>query len=258
LILAALAIVAVLLHLAHRRELAPALALARLWTRARPGVLGYLASAPATFIYLAIVATTTWVLVGVSAGTAESILHQHSSNLHELGANPVKALIRSAFLLDDYAQLASTALLAIVLAPVERWLGTARWLVVFATGHAGATIMTGIGIWVAIRTGHASRSLETTVDVGVSYGFAAIGGILTWGLTRRRARLWAIAVGSALAIALVVSQTYTDVGHVAAFAIGLALRPLAIPVADDDERPDPFTAAGRLAGWMRGGTTPTA
>ena len=130
-------------------------------------MFGYVAAAPATFIYLAVVATTTWVLVGVSAGTAQSILHQHSSNLHELGTNPVKARVRSAFLLDDYALLVSTAFLAVCLAPVERWLGTARWLVVFAAGHAGATIVTALAIWIAIHTGtprRASRRRSTSVS----------------------------------------------------------------------------------------------
>jgi hypothetical protein len=213
-------------------------------------VFGYVAAAPATFIYLAVVATTTWVLVGVSAGTAQSILHQHSSNLHELGTNPVKALVRSAFLLDDYGLLVSTTLLAVCLAPVERWLGTARWLFVFAAGHAGATIVTAVGIWIAIRTGHASRSLETTVDVGVSYGFAAVAGILTWALPRPRARIWGFGVGALLAAVLAVSQTFTDVGHLVAFVIGVGLRSIA-PVDVGSDGPDPFAAAGRALGDLR-------
>ena len=228
-LLLVVAIVAIVFHLALRRGVRPAVAVARVWARWRPSVFRYVAAAPATFIYLAIVAT---------------------SNLHELSANPVKALVRSAFLLDDYTLLVSTALLATCLAPVERWLGTARWLVVFAAGHAGATIVAALGIWIAIRTGRASTSLETTVDVGVSYGFAAVGGVLTWALPGRQARVWAITIAVLLVIALVASRTFTDVGHLVAFAIGIALRPLARADAGAD-RPDPFAAAGRIVARLR-------
>ena len=237
-------------RLALLRGLALAVGIDATWRRARPSVIAYVAAAPATFAYVAIVATTTWVLAGVTTGTAQAILHQHSSNLHELGTNPLKALVRSAFLLDDYAQLASTILLALVLAPVERWLGTARWLLVFAAGHAGATLATALAIWVAIRTGHASKNLETTVDVGVSYGFAAVGGILTWGLARRSARAWAFGISALLMAALVLSHTFTDVGHLVAFAIGLGLRGLARQ-STGDVPPDPLAAMGRAAGRLR-------
>ncbi len=226
-ILVAAIAVALAFRLALRRGLAPALAAADLWRRVRPRLAAYVRASPATFVYLAIVAVTTWVLVGVTPDLAQAILHQHSSNLHELTANPVKALIRSAFWLDQYALLAWTTVLAVALAPVERWLGTTRWMVAFAAGHVGATIATAFAIWLAIRSGHASRSLETTVDVGVSYGFAAVAGIATWALDRRRAIAWSAGIGGLLLAVLAVSQTFNDLGHVAAFAIGLGLRPLA-------------------------------
>ncbi len=198
-------------------------------------MVAYVRAAPATFMYLAIVTVTTWVLVGVTPAVAQAILHQHSSNLHELAANPIRALVRSAFFLDHYGLLVVTAALAICLAPVERLLGTARWIVVFAAGHVGATIVTALAVWLAIRTGRASTDLETTVDVGVSYGFAAVAGVATWLLPGRRAVAWAAGIGGLLVAALVLSRTFTDLGHLSAFAIGLGLRPVArrsgMPVA---------------------------
>jgi hypothetical protein len=247
-LLAAAIALAVVLRIALHRGFRPAVALARIWERVRPGLFAYVRAAPGTFVCLSIVTVTTWVLVGVTPDVAASILHQHSSNLYELARNPVKALVRSAFWLDEYVLLAWTATLAIVLAPVERWLGTLRWVVVFATGHVGATIATAAAIWLAIRSGHAPRSLETTVDVGVSYGFAAVAGILTWGLDRRQAIAWAASIASLLLVALAISRTYTDFGHIIAFTIGLALRPLT-PIGDDtpqQSRPDPIGTTIRL------------
>ena len=62
-------------------------------------------------------------------------------------------LIRSAFWVDGYLLLVWLVLFALVLAPVVRWLSTARWLVVFAACHVGATLATAAGLWLAIRWG---------------------------------------------------------------------------------------------------------
>ncbi len=45
--------------------------------------------------------------------------------------------------------------LGVALAPVERWLGTPRWLLVFSLGHIVATLLVADAIWGAIRLGQA-------------------------------------------------------------------------------------------------------
>ncbi len=94
-------------------------------------------------------------------------------------------------------------LFALVLAPAERWLGTVRWLVVFVTGHVGATLATAAGLWLAIRWRLAPTSLSDVIDVGVSYGFAALAAVFTYRLPPPGRWYWAggllaVAVGAAI------------------------------------------------------------
>lgn len=183
-------------------------------------------AAPATFIYLAILSVTTWVLVGTDSKLARALLQDQSTNLHHLTQDPVRVLTRSAFWLNSYALLFWAVLFLLVLAPAEHWLGTARWLVVFVSGHVGATLLTAAGIWLAIHSGLASHRLENAVDVGVSYGFAAVAAVFTFRLERWWNVLWAGALIATAALGVVVDGSFTAYGHAAAILIGFALYPI--------------------------------
>ena len=181
---------------------------------------------PATFTYLAILSMTTWVLAGSSPKVVAALLEEQSTNLHHLTRDPVRVLIRSAFWLSGYELLFWAALFLVVLAPAERWLGTARWLVAFASGHIGATLLTSFGIWLAIRTGAAPTRLKDVVDVGVSYGFGAVAALFTYRLAPRWRAVWA---GGLIAYAIggiLINRDFTAYGHAAALLIGFALYPL--------------------------------
>jgi len=201
-------------------------ALHRRWERARPTLWRYISSSPATFIYLGIVIITTWVLLGLGPSLAKAVLEAHSSNLDHLRTDPLRVLIRSAFWVDSYALLPWVVVLAVALAPAERWLGTKRWLVAFLIGHVGATLLTALGLWVAIRTGRAGSNLEGTVDVGFSYGFAAIAALFTYRLSGRLRVRWAVALVALVLAGAAIGHTFTDFGHLVAVAIGFALWPL--------------------------------
>jgi hypothetical protein len=201
-------------------------AVRRWWGRVRPSVVAYVRGSPATFLYLFALSVTTWVLLGLTGDVVESILREHSTNLDQLRANPVRVLIRSAFWVDGYLLLVWVVLFALVLAPAERWLGTVRWLVVFVAGHVGATLATAAGLWLAIRWRLAPTSLSDVVDVGVSYGFAALAAVFTYYLPPPGRWYWAggllvVAVGAAI-----IGGTFTDFGHLTAVMIGFAMYPI--------------------------------
>jgi len=198
----------------------------RWWGRVRPSVVAYVRGSPATFLYLFVLSITTWVLLGLTGDIVESILREHSTNLDQLRTNPVRVLIRSAFWVDGYLMLVWLVLFALVLAPVERWLGTARWLVVFAAGHVGATLATAAGLWLAIRWKVAPTSHSDVVDVGVSYGFAALAAVFTYRLPRPWRWYWAGGLLVAAGAAAIVGGTFTDFGHLAAVMIGFAMYPI--------------------------------
>jgi hypothetical protein len=205
----------------------PGTAPLRSWWRAhRHQLFEFVRGSPATFIYLAILAVTTWVLVGSSPQVVHALLADQSTNLHHLTHDPLHVLVRSAFWLSDYDLLLWAVLFLVVLAPAERWLGTARWIGVFIAGHVGATLLTAAGIWFAIHTGAISHRLENVVDVGVSYGFGAVAALYTYRLPGRWRWLWASALVCFAIGAIAVDGSFTSYGHATAFAIGFALYPL--------------------------------
>jgi Rhomboid-like protein len=193
----------------------------RAWSRARAHVAG----APATFTYLAVV-TGTAVALAATRADVDAVLRGRSSNLAALADSPPQGLIQSAFFVDGWPMLAVAAALAVALAPAERWLGTPRWLAVFLLGHVVTSLAVAGAVWVAIAAGDASPGLRRMVDVGVSYGFAAVAGVLAYRLARRWALAYAAAGLAVLALVLGVHRTFTDLGHLLAFAVGLACLPL--------------------------------
>jgi hypothetical protein len=200
---------------------------ARGWLQSHRGQLEtFVRRSPATFLYLAILTVTTWVLIGSSSGIANALLADQSTNLHHLTHDPVHVLIRSAFWLDDYRELMLwIVLFVVVLAPAERWLGTGRWFVTFVLGHVGATVLTAAGIWITIRTGATSQRLENVVDVGVSYGFCAVAALFTFRLRRPWRGIWAGGLLMYAVIGIGLDASFTSVGHATALAIGFALYP---------------------------------
>lgn len=210
---------------ARRYEFPPAMHVYARWERLRPFVVSYIRSSPATFIYLMILMITTLVMVTSSKQVVSLLLQEHSTNLNQLFANPLRVVILSAFWAPNYEFLEWAVLFALVLAPAERWLGTKRWAVVFITGHVVATLGVAWGLWLAIRHGYASRHLENAIDVGVSYGFASVAAIFSYRLPRRWGWWWAGALVMIAVGALFVGRSFTDAGHLVAVFIGFACYP---------------------------------
>ena len=157
----------VLAHVAKVRAWPGARIVEAQWARARPFVSAYVRGSPATFLYLLVLSVTTWVLLGLTDQTVDSVLSEHSTNLEQLRQNPVRVLIRSAFWADGYLLLAWLVLFSLILAPAERWLGTARWLIVFvAVGAAvvGRTF-TDFGHLAAVMIGFSMYPITRSAGV---------------------------------------------------------------------------------------------
>jgi hypothetical protein len=216
------------------------------WRRFRRAGAEYLAAAPGTHILLLILAVTTLVLRGVDVPTTTRILRHQSTNLFQMSRDAPRVLVLSAFLLDNGRLLAEAAYFSLILAPVERWIGTYRWLATFAAGHVGATLATTVGIWLQVREG-AGRGLVYPVDVGVSYGVAAMAGILVYRLRRPWALAWLALVALDIGWAVIGTGTFTDWGHLVGFGIGLAMGPLVRPDRRDRRRVLVILGTGLLA-----------
>lgn len=204
----------------------PTRPLRRLWDRYGPFVRWFVASAPATFVYLAVLSTTTWVLLGMPAGAKEAFLADQSTNLQHLTSDPLRVLVRSAFFVTKRELLAWIALFAMLLAPVERWLGSFRTITAFAIGHVGATALTALDIWGHIHYLHAPRSLWTVTDTGASYGFFTIAALLVYRLRGWTRIVLAALLGLVAIYGFGPGTGYTARGHALAILIGLALFPI--------------------------------
>lgn len=149
----------------------------------------------------------------------------HSTNLYNMGHRPLRVLISSAFWLEDSDSFwTAIGQLLIVSAPAERRLGSRRFALVAAAGHVGATLVTTAGIAVALSRGMLPHGIARTTDVGVSYALYAVAAACIRGAGRRRPLLAAMLTGYLLAL-VVWRGTFTDVGHLAAAIIGVALCP---------------------------------
>jgi rhomboid family protein len=189
-------------------------------------------SSPATALYLLAVGTTSTVLALTNDRFDDRLLLALSTNLHQLARVPVRVLVASAFWLGDLSELWPWAvLLVVVLAPVERRLGSRRTVLAFALGHVGATLLVAAGLLVLVRLGEVSPVVEDARDVGASYGVLAVAAVATYLLPRRLRLPYAGLLAGTLVLLAATSGTFTDFGHLTAAAIGLACSPLVRPCA---------------------------
>ncbi len=199
----------------------------RVWRVVVPRVSAYVRSAPGTYAYLFVLLITTWVLQTSSSRIANQLLLERSTNLHQLSRDPVRVLFASAFWVPDALELLGwIALFSLVVAPVERWLGTARTASVFFLGHVGATLLTAAGLWIALRADLVESSVADARDVGASYGFFAVAAVFVYRLGRGPRMVYAFALVAYVGIDSVLSDSFMSLGHVAALVIGFACRPI--------------------------------
>ncbi|MEU9142405.1 rhomboid-like protein [Streptomyces sp. NPDC048349] len=198
----------------------------------------WIRSSPGTHIWLLIIAITSIIVVIAPDRLEHILLHRNSSNIHQLVKHPVRALLSSAFWIENPASLALYAVLFEVFhAPVERWLGTLRWLVIVTTAHIVATLVSQKVLLTAIEEHRASRSMTHVVDIGVSYGLAAAVGVLTYRLPSPWRWLYLSGAVAFFGIPLLTGGTFTDLGHAIALSVGLLAWPLTRHVVSRETRP---------------------
>ena len=183
-------------------------------------------STPFTFWYIAVLLVTTVVLLTVPSRIARLLLTWSSTDVYHLHSAPLRVLVSSALWLPGMDWLLYSVLFCLVLAPVERRVGS-RWAAaMFASGHLIATLVTELPVAWAIRHGYLPHRAGHRLDVGVSYGFYAMLGVLV-GLVPR----WAVAPAALGGVTIVVVPLFTSadllsaVGHVVALAVGFCWWP---------------------------------
>src|SRR6478735_6264855 len=196
----------------------------------RAQLYAYVALSPATFIYLFVLAITSWVLRSSSERTSQALLATHSTNLHNLRADPVSVLVASAFYLSSASLARWVIPFAAVMAPVERWLGSLRAVGVFFLGHVTATIVVAFVLDRGLIAFTDSDTTRFTVDVGVSYGYYCVAAMFTYRLAGRWwwSWIWAAGLSALVIVPFVQDRTFTSFGHLVTTAIGFALYPISL------------------------------
>ncbi|OMC29471.1 hypothetical protein A5740_18895 [Mycobacterium sp. GA-1841] len=185
--------------------------------------LAQLARIPVTLAYAAILTAVTAALWGLDPDTHDQILGDVSTNLHNLRHGHLGTLLSSAFVTDAGPVYAWLPGLICLLALAELLWRSARLMVTFVVGHVGATVLVAVGLTVAVKAGWTPASVSRDVDVGMSYGAAAVLGALTAAIAPRWRPAW---IGFWLTAALaVVAQgpDFTDIGHVVALVLGMVV-----------------------------------
>jgi hypothetical protein len=190
-----------------------------------PAVAAQLRRSPGTAAYLLVLAATTAVLAASDPHAVHRLVASASTNLHNMTSNPLRVLVASAFWVETTSWIWPMALLvAAVMGAAERLLGLGRTLAVFVAGHVGATLVTVAVIGIGVDHGLLPRHLAYALDVGPSYGLAALGGALAM---RTPADVIAVLLAG-LGTALLVDSDFTDAGHLVAAVIGLSAASRAI------------------------------
>lgn len=200
--------------------------------RVAKAVWNYVRRAPGTFVWLVILTVTTYIISHVNPEFRDRFLRQRSTNLHELSTSPIRVLISSALYIDGGGLWIYYVIYNMFHVPVERRLGTLRWLVVVVAAHVGATYLSEGAVYWEVRHGYLPRSAVFTLDIGVSYALAGVEAVLAYLIVAP----WCYAYAAGLILYygyhLIVGNTFTDLGHFASIMIGFACFPLTKGCAD--------------------------
>ena len=195
--------------------------------RSWPHVLTHLVgSAPVTFSWLTVLFMTTAVQHVMPRLHLRELLHQNSTNLHHLASDPIRVLVSSLLWIDGYAWWPYLLVFCLFLAPAERWLGSLRFAIAGLTAHIVATYLSEGFLYWQIQEAAVSPKYLNARDVGVSYFVVGVVGLLTYRFVFPWRWVYLAAALVWFGIPVVLSPTFTPVGHLSALLIGLALYPL--------------------------------
>jgi rhomboid family protein len=197
------------------------------WIRRGARLLPSPGGTPFTFWYLGLLALTTVLLRYGRPAAVHRLLAMSSTDAANLEHHPVRVLFLSALWLQDPHWLLYAAVFTLVLAPLERRIGSWWTVLVFASGHVLASLATELPVLWAVHSHQLPAVDAHLLDVGVSYGLCATAGALLLMLPTP-ARWWALGgLATVVAVGYLVSDPaspaaiVTVAGHALSLGIGM-------------------------------------
>lgn len=175
-------------------------------------------------LYVGAVQIGAYATASLPVRRRTELLRAHSTNVANLRAGRWGTLATSAAFVEEPLSVPYGAALLAALGTAEvRW-GAGRAAGLFAAGHIGASLLVYAGLRDRVRTTPPDATARA-VDVGASYGFHATLGALAATVGHRGVRTAATAGLLALGATPVLrrGRTFTDAGHLAATALGVAM-----------------------------------
>jgi hypothetical protein len=182
---------------------------------------------PFTIVYVSLIAAGSVVLSLLDDGDHDALLRTSSTDVRHLSTHPIFVLVTSALWVDGIVDgLLAVLVLGVLATILERRVGT-RWVVaIFASGHVVATLATEGAVAVGVHLGVLPANAVSRIDVGASYGLAALLGA-TAGLLPMRVRIAGV-FGAWIYLGWPIANRFdmTSWGHLIALAIGVCWWPL--------------------------------
>jgi hypothetical protein len=191
----------------------------------------FVSGAPLTYGWLFALTITTIIQNQLSGRQLHSVLLHRSTNIHELGSDPLAVLFSSLLWIDGKSLEPYLLLFTLFLAPAEHWLGHLNWLTVGLTTHILSTYISEGILYYAIEEHDASERLVLSRDIGVSYFLVGIVAVLTYRIERPWRWLYLgvllIIFGFPLITMSRHGLNFTAIGHFTSILIGLCFYPMA-------------------------------
>jgi hypothetical protein len=193
--------------------------------------------------YSAAVVVVAIVVRVLPGARTEELVLDSSTNLANLRDAPLLVLGASAFVVSPVWGLWILVPLVVAFGAAQRWLGRAATVIVAVLGHVGATLFVAMLLAAGIAHGQLNPAVARAPDVGVSYGLAAVAGLLAARVPARRRGWYVLGLLAITAGPLLVRPNFTELGHTTAVLLGFALALLAVraagPVHDTRSRRRP-------------------
>jgi hypothetical protein len=173
--------------------------------------------------FLTLMSVTTIVLASLGTAERHQLLLTSSTNLERLQHDPLRVLVLSILWESPTGFLTLVLPTVVVLAVIERRIGSARALAVLAAGHIGGTLLTALGIAAGINDGTLTPNVADAVDVGASYATYALVGFVGFLFASRARFLLLTPVVASLVATVAIDRDFTSVGHLFSAVIGIAL-----------------------------------
>ena len=179
-------------------------------------------------VYAVLVLVVSVVAATQSPPLLRDIVHTSSTNLVNLRQRPLSALFASAFVISPVAGLWIVVPMVVAYGELQRWLGRVSLFVVAVLGHVGATLFVATMEVTELAKGRVGF-IAVRPDVGVSYGLAAVAGVLVVRVSDAWRRRYVIASLIVTVGQFLILRNFTGLGHLTAWLIGLAV---AVPVSN--------------------------